>query len=148
MTILTSACALDTPVFFDYRIETNTQWDFCDFVLYCCQEGHLVPGDYLMVDNAAVHWAQDSSPILTQILAAFQITLVKLPTYSPELNPCELVFSKLKGQIRRHRSPGLSILEEVTLAMCSISHQDVNNFYTHCLYPDILLPECFNPVHN
>lgn len=45
------------------------------------------PGDFLVVDNAAVHGGFED---LTWILDYFQVSLMYLPAYS--LNPCELVF--------------------------------------------------------
>jgi hypothetical protein len=43
------------PLFVDYREESNTQWDFVEFVLAACEKGFLQKGDYLICDNATVH---------------------------------------------------------------------------------------------
>jgi len=43
------------PITFDYREQSTTQWNFSDFILSCCLSGALTAGDFLVVDNAAVH---------------------------------------------------------------------------------------------
>ena len=62
-------------------------------------------GDYFVVDNAAVHNAVETLPIIIHLLKAKGVQLLYLPKYSPELNPCELVFGKIKNYIRDHRNP-------------------------------------------
>jgi transposase len=54
----------------------------------------------LVVDNAAVYTGKDFAEVLDDILVFFQVRLAFLPAYSPELNPCELVFSLIKQDIR------------------------------------------------
>jgi len=39
----------------DVRENSNTQFDFLEFVLKAILSDRLVRGDYLIVDNAAVH---------------------------------------------------------------------------------------------
>jgi len=72
------------PVFYDYRHNSNTQWDFVTFVHQACLEGYLKQGDYLVADNAAVHAGLDSIESLSSILDYYGVTLVFLPAYSPE----------------------------------------------------------------
>jgi len=138
MSILTSSCG--TPVIFDYRIKSNTQWDFADFVLFLCEEGYLVAGDYLVMDNASIHTAYTSSKVLKDVLEIFQVTLIFLPAYSPELNPCELVFNVIKQYIR-NRDVQDNTLENVYKAVSSITVDHMVSFYRHCIFPKIVLPE-------
>jgi len=42
----------------------------------------LVPGDFLICDNASVHWAQDSWDALDELLGAAHIKMRFLPTYT------------------------------------------------------------------
>jgi transposase len=67
--------------------ESNTQWDFLEFVFSACESKA-----YLICDNAVVHGGAESLDMLLEALEACGITLVFLPPYSPELNPCELVW--------------------------------------------------------
>ena len=62
-----------------------------------------------------------------------QVHLVYLPTYSPELNPCELVFGLVKRWMRHNAGRG-SFLTELSLAFTqSVSIDAVRNAYHHCL---------------
>jgi len=105
------------PVVLTYREQSNTQWDWVDFVIYCCQSGHLNSGDYLIVDNAAVHGGAASWRCLMDTLNAYNVTLRYLPAYSPELNPCELVFNQVKRCIKSHRQLGTQILRILPLVL-------------------------------
>jgi hypothetical protein len=62
------------PIFLDFRTDSNTQWDFVAFVLSACALHFLVAGDFLVVDNAAVHAGAASLEILLFILQFFQVS--------------------------------------------------------------------------
>jgi transposase len=68
------------------------------FVAYVNQV--LVPtlrrGDIVILDNLICHKRVE----VERAIAAAGCTLVFLPPYSPDLNPIELAFSKLKGLLR------------------------------------------------
>jgi transposase len=141
LTILTSLTN-ELPLFFDYRLESNTQWDFVEFVFQACSFGFLVEGDFLVIDNATIHDSYDSVGTLKIILDTFKIKIIKLPTYSPELNPCELVFAQMKKFIRKNRfNKSTNILQEVTESLSTISKQNIYNYYVKCVCPKIILPE-------
>lgn len=58
----------------------------------------LIPNDsFLVMDNASIHNELD----LLNMLAPKNITLVKLPPYSYDFNPIELVFGVVKVYVRR-----------------------------------------------
>ena len=61
---------------------------------------HIMPlllnNCYVAMDNASIH-----NDNISMILAAKNITLVKLPPYSYDLNPIELVFGLAKSNSRR-----------------------------------------------
>lgn len=102
---------------------------------------HLQEGDYLIVDNATVHAGYDSSPVLLETLDMAGVTLVYLPAYSPELNPCELVFNVVKRYIREHRGEEANIPEETLTAVSKITREHVHSFYQHCIFPSVVLPD-------
>ena len=56
----------------------------------------LSPGDMVVMDNLPSHKVQG----VQQAIEAKNAILVYLPPYSPDLNPIELVFAKLKGALR------------------------------------------------
>ena len=60
----------------------------------------LSPGDIVVVDNAPVHRNQGGNA-LARFLDYYGIEYIFTPTYSPDLNPVERVFSKIKSVISR-----------------------------------------------
>jgi hypothetical protein len=52
LTLLTSLADLQHSCVIDLRTNSNTQWDFASFILFCLQNNHLTAGDYLILDNA------------------------------------------------------------------------------------------------
>lgn len=138
VTVMTSLTG--SPIVYSYRELNNTQWNFVEFVLYCCQEGHLQSGDYLIVDNAAVHSGHESSGLLEDILETWGIRLTFLPAYSPELNPCELVFSLVKTYLRNHRG-NLHIRDETIAALGVVEPRHLHAWYRHCIFPKTVLPD-------
>jgi transposase len=59
----------------------------------------LRPGDVVVLDNLAVH----KHPEIRATIEAAGAHLRFLPPYSPDLNPIELVFAKLKAFLRAAR---------------------------------------------
>jgi transposase len=57
----------------------------------------LTPGDIVIMDNLGSH----KGPAIRQALRAVGAKLFFLPPYSPDLNPIEQVFSKLKTLLRK-----------------------------------------------
>jgi len=62
---------------------------------------------------------------------------VYLPTYSPELNPVELVFNKMKAEIRKTETTQ-NIETRILLGLSQISQDDMIQFYQHCINRDQL----------
>ena len=63
-------------------------------------ETQLVPtlrkGDVVILDNLAAH----KSPVAEQAIRSTGAWLLFLPPYSPDLNPIEMAFAKLKARLR------------------------------------------------
>ena len=57
----------------------------------------LQPGTVVICDNLATHYNQAAAATLREVGCWF----LYLPPYSPDLNPIEMVFSKLKAHLRR-----------------------------------------------
>ena len=113
------------------RIESNTQFDYLNFIVYLIQNKYLVQGDILVVDNASVHGGKETSDMLETLLRLAGVIVVYLPTYSPELNPCELVFMKVKRYIREHRTEK-SLFLEIIQAFAEVDLMNVKRFYKKC----------------
>lgn len=80
------------------RENSNTATDFLSFVEQVCQNGLLPQGHILVFNNAAVHLSVNIVEELDQMQERYGVFFVTLPTYSPELNPCELVFGYIKNK--------------------------------------------------
>jgi transposase len=91
----------------------------------------LVPGDVVVLDNLAAHKIAG----VRQAIAAAGASLLYLPPYSPDLNPIEQLFAKLKALLRkaatRTRDELWSLihrlLETWPPAVCA-------NYLRHCNY--------------
>ena len=57
----------------------------------------LTPGDVVILDNLGSH----KSDKIRLAIEACRASLLYLPTYSPDLNPIENAFAKLKAGLRR-----------------------------------------------
>lgn len=62
---------------------------------------HLRAGQILVLDNFPVHKAT----VVAEQLEKHECRLLFLPTYSPDLNPIELLFAKLKAQLKTFAAP-------------------------------------------
>ena len=85
------------------RSNSNSQEDFYDFVEESITEGYLKPGQLLVCDNAAVYGGAEYLEHLQELVSIHNIDIRFLPTYSPEFNSCELVFSFVKSWLRYYR---------------------------------------------
>jgi transposase len=61
-----------------------------------CLAPTLRPGDVVVLDNLTCHKTAEAS----RLIAAAGAELRLLPAYSPDLNPIEQMFSKLKARLR------------------------------------------------
>lgn len=80
-------CVLDQPI--------NAQ-SFTDYVEQCLVPT-LSPGDVVIMDNLSSH----KKPAIRRAIKAVGARLLFLPPYSPDLNPIEQVFAKLKHLMRK-----------------------------------------------
>jgi transposase len=61
--------------------------------------------------------------------------LVYLPAYSPDFNPIEEAFSKIKGKVCQARARTKDALVEVLgEALCAVSAQDARGYFRHAGY--------------
>lgn len=93
----------------------------------------LSPGTTIVLDNLSVH----RSAAVRQTVAAAGCQLRFLPAYSPDFNPIELTFSRLKTQLR---AAGKRTFEEVVAeigsSFTSVTATHARAWYRHCGYPD------------
>ena len=125
-----------SPVYVSMRDggRANSQFDFLLFIIDCIQDGQLVQGDVLVLDNASIHTAQHIIVPLTTVLRAAGVTMWRLPTYSPELNPCEFVFAQCKKWLRYHRRMQNPFWYEIARGMAETTPQHMLNCYNKSIW--------------
>ena len=79
----------------------------------------LEPGSVIVMDNCAMHH-NHGGQILQEFLSDLDIELVYMPAYSPDFNPAEYVFGKMRTLTKYRFGNNTSI----TLAQC------IQNMYT------------------
>lgn len=91
----------------------------------------LRPGDVVIMDNLAAHKVAG----ISQAIAACGATLLYLPPYSPDLNPIENAFAKLKALARKAAARTLETLETaVADALQTFTLIECANFFAHAGY--------------
>lgn len=79
-----------------------------------CLVSCLQPGQVLIYDNASFHKASR----LKEILEKVGVTVLPLPTYSPDLNPIENHWAVAKARIRKYRKPNQPLVEILDQVLC------------------------------
>lgn len=120
------------PIYTQARDDSNDQYDFFSFVVQAIVDGYLQPGDILVMDNCAIHGGLETFDLFTMVLEIFDIQLAYLPAYSPEFNPCELVFAQVKRFLREHRDQHLPLLVDIATGFALVSHTNMCNYYKKC----------------
>jgi transposase len=133
ITVLTSLTHPNGFIVSNPRRSSNTAIDFFLYMVDLVQEGHLVAGDVLVLDNAAIHFADDIQAPLRNLLTAVGARLLFMPTYSPELNPCEYIFAQLKSWLREQRSRQ-PLLVDIGMACHAVSWHNVFSYYDKCIH--------------
>ena len=91
----------------------------------------LQPGDVVIADNLGSHKAKAVRDAIESVGAR----LIFLPKYSPDLNPIEQVFAKLKAIIRKLEPRSLPDLERaIAHALTQFSPTECANYLTHAGY--------------
>jgi transposase len=104
------------------------------FVAYVQQQlvPTLKPGDVVVMDNLSSH----KRPGVREAIEAAGASLLYLPPYSPDLNPIEKAFSKLKAKLRAAQKRTIAELEQyLGEVLDCFSPEECENYYVSCGYP-------------
>lgn len=86
----------------------------------------LKPGDIVVMDNLPAHRA----PGVRDLIEAAGAELRYLPPYSPDFNPIEMAFSKLKAFLKKVAPRTLDALwDAIAEALPRFTPQDCANFF-------------------
>jgi transposase len=104
--------------------------------------GHLLaptlrPGDIVVMDNLRQHRGDRTR----ELIEARGAELWLLPAYSPDLNPIEEAFSKLKALLRTAAARTHEALAEaIWAALTAITPADAHGYFAHAGYPPLAQP--------
>jgi transposase len=91
----------------------------------------LRPGEVVILDNLSAH----KLPAVRAAVEAADAVLLYLPPYSPDYNPIELAFSKLKQLLRSAQHRFVEPLWRDTQRLLdAITPTNAQNFLRHCGY--------------
>jgi transposase len=91
----------------------------------------LRPGDIVIMDNLPSHKVAG----VGEAIEAAGASLLYLPPYSPDLNPIELVFSKLKSLLRKAAARTIeSLWAQLAHSLHAFTPQECRNFFRHAGY--------------
>lgn len=91
----------------------------------------LSPGDIVVMDNLSAHKNEDARAAIEAAGAELRY----LPPYSPDLNPIEQAFSKLKAHLRKHAERSVeSLWSRIGSLVPEFSQTECQNFFHHAGY--------------
>jgi transposase len=96
-----------------------------------CLGPTLKKGDVVVMDNLSSHKVRGLEEIVNERGAKIEY----LPPYSPDLNPVENMWSKIKAQLRQVKERCKdTLIEAVGVALGTITTQDAQGWFRHCGY--------------
>lgn len=93
----------------------------------------LRPGDVVVMDNLASHKIAG----VREAIESVGCDLWYLPPYSPDLNPIEKLWSKVKAWLRRVSAVTFDTLSDaIADALNTVDSQECSNYFRSCGYED------------
>lgn len=103
---------------------------FVEYVRQCLVPT-LLPGDIVSMDNLAVHKVEQ----VRQLIEAAGAELRYLPSYSPDFNPIEQAFAKLKAHLRKARERSIPALyDRIGTTLDLYTPQECQNYFANSGY--------------
>lgn len=103
------------------------------FAVYCERVlgPALRPGDVVVLDNLGVH----RDPRARAAIERAGASVLFLPPYSPDLNPIENMWSKVKALLRKAAARTAdALLAAIGAAVAAVTAADCRGFFAHCGY--------------
>jgi len=112
-------------------IEGATDTEVFQTYVRCVLCPTLRSGDLVIMDNLSPHKSEPTLSLITE--AGAQILF--LPAYSPDLNPIEKMWSKIKGYLRSAEArTETALIEAIAAALRTVTRQDAINWFASCGY--------------
>ena len=91
----------------------------------------LLPGQVVVMDNLSSHKGER----VRELIEGRGCEVLYLPPYSPDLNPIEEAFSKLKALLRRAGARTReALVQALGQALDAVTARDARGFFEHCGY--------------
>lgn len=91
----------------------------------------LRPGDIVVMDNLGAHKNELSLALIEQAGAEAHSLLA----YCPDLNPIEMMWSKVKALLRKARARNhTDLIAAIASALNAVTPKDALGWFTHCGY--------------
>ncbi len=91
----------------------------------------LRPGDIVVMDNLGAHKNERTIALIEQVGAEVRF----LPAYSPDLNPIEMMWSKVKALLRKAQArTHPDLLHAIASALNAVTPQDALGWFAACGY--------------
>jgi transposase len=91
----------------------------------------LEEGDVVVMDNLSVH----KSERVREMIEGAGAQILYLPPYSPDFNPIEEAFSKIKNLLSKAGARVReALVEAIGEALCEVTEEDARAFFEHCGY--------------
>ncbi len=121
------SCGISAPMVIDEPMDGDVFLAYVEQVLVPT----LAPGEIVILDNLGSH----KVPGVEQAITAAGATVLYLPPYSPDLNPIENFFAKLKALLRKAaRRSTETLWKEIAILLRSVSPEECSNYFEACGY--------------
>jgi transposase len=91
----------------------------------------LRPGQVVVMDNLTAHKGER----VRELIEERGCKLLYLPPYSPDFNPIEEAFSKIKGLLRKGEARTReALVEAIGTAISAVTTKDARGYFEHCGY--------------
>lgn len=112
-------------------IEEATDTDIFRAYVQCVLIPTLKPGDVVILDNLSPHKNSGTIRLIEQAGAGVRF----LPAYSPDLNPIEKMWSKVKEALRAAKARTQEALHDaIARALASVTSADARGWFASCGY--------------
>ncbi len=119
------------PFMFRIMEGTSNAKKFVDFAKEFAEV--VYPGDMVIGDNLNYHFQGWSGELVQELMRNLNAKYYRLPAYSPEFSPIELVWAFLKNKLEKV-SQDADLLTEVGKILAELNTETVMGMYNKCGY--------------
>jgi transposase len=95
----------------------------------------LRPGQVVVMDNLTAHKGDK----VKELIEEHGCHLIYLPPYSPDFNPIEEAFAKIKGLVRKSEARSReALVDAIGKGISMVTAEDARGFFAHCGYTTLV----------